>query len=60
MVATCYAIKWVEAKALKTNIVIVIAKFLYGYILTKFGCPLTIVKDQGVHFINDTIKHITK
>jgi hypothetical protein len=34
---------WVDAKALITNIAIVIAKFLYEYILTKFGCPLTIV-----------------
>jgi len=30
------------------------------YILIRFGCPLTIVIDQGVHFINDTIKHLTK
>ncbi len=58
MVAIDYATKWVEAKAFKTNIVVVIAKFLYEYILTKFGCPLTIVIDQEVHFINDTIKHL--
>jgi hypothetical protein len=57
LVATDYANKWVEARALKTNITIVIAIFLYEYILTKFGCPLTIVTDQGVHFINDIIKH---
>jgi hypothetical protein len=24
-----------------------------------FGCPLTIVIDQGVHFINDAIKYLT-
>jgi len=27
--------------------------------LTRFGCPLTIVIDQGVHFINGT-KNVTK
>jgi hypothetical protein len=43
LVAIYYATKWVEAKALKTNITIVIARFLYEYILTKFGCPLTII-----------------
>jgi hypothetical protein len=37
-----HATKWVETKAFSTNTTIVIAKFLYEYILTKFGCPLTI------------------
>jgi hypothetical protein len=58
LVAIDYATKWVEAKALITNIAIVIAKKNYEYILTKFGCPLTIVINQGVHFINETIKHM--
>ncbi len=60
MIATDYATKWVEAKAFKTNTTTVITIFMYGYILTKFGCPLTIVTYQGVHFIDDTIKHLTK
>ncbi len=33
--------------------------FVHQCILTRFGCPLTIVIDQGVHFINDVIKHLT-
>ncbi len=60
LVTTNYATKWVKAKAFRTNIVVVTARFLYDYILTKFGCLLTIVIDQGVHFINDIIKHLTK
>jgi hypothetical protein len=60
LVAIDYATKWVEAKAFRTNIVIVTAKFQYEYILTKFGFPLTIVTNQGIHFINETIKHLTK
>ncbi len=55
-----YAIKWVEAKTFKTNFAIVTTKFLFKYIVTKFGYPLTIVIDQGIHSINDTIKHPTK
>jgi hypothetical protein len=43
LVAIDYATKWVEAKALRTNIAIIIANFLYEYVLTRFGCPLTIV-----------------
>jgi hypothetical protein len=38
---------------------IVIAKFLCDHILTRFGCPLTIVMDQGTHFINDVICYLT-
>jgi len=37
------ATKWVEARALKMNIVTITTQFLYECILTKFGCPLTIV-----------------
>jgi len=59
MVLTDFVTKWVKAKAFKTNIVVVIAIFLYEYILTKFGCLLTIVTNQRIHFINDTIKHLT-
>ncbi len=58
LVTKDYATKWVEAKALKTNIIVITSIFLYEYILTKFGCPLTIVIDEGVHFINDTLKHL--
>jgi hypothetical protein len=58
--ATNYATKWVEVKALKTYTIIIITKFLYEYILTRFGCPFTIIIDQGVHFINDIIKHLTE
>jgi hypothetical protein len=32
--------------------------FING-ILIRFGCPLTIAIHQGVHFINDVIKHLT-
>jgi hypothetical protein len=47
----------VEVRTLKTNTAIVIAIFLYECILTRFGCPLTIVTDHGVHFINNAIKY---
>ncbi len=36
----------------------VTTKFLYEHNLTKFGCPLTIVTDQGTHFINDVIRYL--
>ncbi len=59
IVATNYATKWVEARTLKINITTITTKKLYECILTEFGCPLTIVTNQGVHFINDAIKYLT-
>jgi hypothetical protein len=38
-----YATKWVEGSALRINIATITTKFMYECILTKFGCPLTIV-----------------
>jgi hypothetical protein len=59
LVTVDYATKWAEARTLKTNATAITTKFMYECILTKFGCPLTIVIDQGVHFINDAIKYLT-
>jgi hypothetical protein len=59
LVAIDYATKWVEAKTLRTNTTTIIIKFLYECVFIRFGCPLTIVTYQGVHFINDAIKHLT-
>ncbi len=50
--------QWVEARPLRINTIEVTIKFLYECIFTKFGCPLIIVTNQGVHFINDAIKYL--
>jgi hypothetical protein len=49
----------VEVKALRTNIIVVTTKFLYDHIFTRFSCPLTIVTNQGTHFINNIIHYLT-
>jgi hypothetical protein len=47
--------KLIEAKALMTNIVVVIIIFSYDCILVRFGYLLTLVTKYGVHFVNDII-----
>jgi hypothetical protein len=51
-----YATKWAKAKAFKNNNITTNARFLYEHIITKFGCPMELINDQGSHFINETIK----
>ncbi len=46
LIAINYATKWVEAKALLTNITIVTTKFLYDHIFIQFGCPLMLFSSQ--------------
>ncbi len=59
LVAIDYATEWVETPTFYTDTTIIITKFIYKHTLTRFGCPLTIVIDQGAHFINDAIKYLT-
>jgi hypothetical protein len=50
LISIDYATKWVEARALRINIALVIAKNLYECILTNFGCPLILVIKLGSSF----------
>ena len=53
-----YVTKWAIAKPVDTCSSEVVDKFIYENIITRFGCPLTLISDQGTHFINKTIKHL--
>ena len=57
--AVKYVTKWAEAKLVNTCSSEIAAKFIYENIITRFGCPLTLISDQGTHFINKTIKTLT-
>ena len=54
-----YVTKWAKAEPVDTCSSEVAAMFIYENIITRFGCPLTLISDQGSHFINKTIKNLT-
>ena len=48
-----------EAKATRKNDAEVAAQFLFENIMMRFGHPLELVSDRGLHFFNDVITNIT-
>ena len=54
-----YVTKWAEAEPVDTCSSEVAAKFIYENIITRFGCSITLINDQGSHFIDKTIKALT-
>ena len=53
-----YLTKRVEAKATIKNDARTTAKFLYEFIFTRYGLPIEIISDRGVHFVNEVIENI--
>lgn len=37
-----------------------IGKFLFEYVLTRFGCLKILMSDYGTHFFNETINALTE
>ena len=54
-----YVTKWAEAEPVDSYSSEIAAKFIYENIITRFGCPITLINDQGSHFINKTINALT-
>ena len=52
--------KWAETELVPSCTKEVATKFIYENIITRFGCPLTLISDQGTHFINQTIETLLK
>jgi len=55
-----YLTRWVEAQLVKDCTGATTTKFLFDYVLTRFGCPKVLMSDQGTHFLNETISAFTE
>jgi hypothetical protein len=53
-------LKWAEAEPVENCTKETIVKFIYENIVTILSCPLTIINDQGTHFVNSTIEVLLK
>ena len=54
-----YVTKWAQEEPVDTCSSEIAAKFIYENIITLFGCPLTLIRNYGTHFINRTIETLT-
>ncbi|CAN6687750.1 unnamed protein product [Malus baccata var. baccata] len=54
------SIKWVKAKATRTNDSKVVADFIRTNIFARFGMPRVIISDGGSHFCNRTIEALLR
>jgi hypothetical protein len=57
---TEYLTRWDEARAVKDCSTNTVAHFIFDDIITRFGCPKTLMRNQGTHFINKTIEALTE
>jgi transposase InsO family protein len=57
---TKYLTRWVEVALVKDCSAETTTHFLFEKMITRFGCPRVLMTDQGTHFINSTIRAMTK
>ena len=57
--ATKCLTRWAKAHPVKDCIGAIAVKFLFEYVLTKFGYLKVLMSDCGTHFLNETINTLT-
>jgi len=58
--ATEYLTRWVEGQPVKDFTGATTTKFLFEYVLTRFGCPKVFMSDRGTYFLNEMINVLTE
>jgi hypothetical protein len=58
--ATNYLTIWAEAREVTNCSANIVAHFIFEDIITMFGCPKTLMSNQGTHFIIKTIEALTQ
>jgi hypothetical protein len=60
IIASEYLTRWEQATLVKDCSTETTTHFLFEQVITRFGYPNIMMSDQGTHFINNTIRAMTK
>ena len=52
---TEYLTKCTKVQPVKDCTSVTTRKFIFEYVLTRFGCPKILMRDHRTHFLNETI-----
>lgn len=58
--ATKYLTRWAEAQPMKDCSADTMVRFIFKFILSRFGCPKILMSEKGSHFLNETIATLTE
>ena len=55
-----YLIRWDKEAPMKDCTAATSVRYLFDNVVMRFGCTNILIRNQGAHFLNQTIKTITK
>ncbi|KAL3693085.1 hypothetical protein R1sor_006736 [Riccia sorocarpa] len=60
LVATDYVTKWAEAASFQHARAATTVQILHHNIISRFGVPMTIITDNGSHFVNEAVAELAQ